>query len=476
MTNASYELVSHACIYFDFNGFKILTDPWLIGSSYYRSWWHFPKPSKTPEALQDMNLITISHEHADHFHPPSLRKFPRTIPVWIPKLFFKSMRKRLADIGFEKVVEMAHGKTYEVATGIRITNYSFRADDSIFVYEFEGQAWIHFNDCLADASLLSEIHKRHPKVHTMFKIYANAECYPYCYESEDASQLQNWDHSMIADSFLNSARMIKPQYAVPYAGFVRIFHRRANFVNPLLSQPDAILKRAVERKLGAEKIRLMFPGDRWNREKGFQLRNPSESNLENEIQEREQEIKDKMEEHYAEEAKAQPGLQKDLMLYFQKYFRKLPFILKNKLDLKIYFCPDDADFGFLIEPKLGKATVVSQAPAWDVKVLMTSFLLHKAITDLNWQGASGSYQMRIQIKKGVREREALFWMSLFLFDAGYFNFESFDWARIAGVLWARRKEFFRYFVHFMSGRFAGQHLQKKYEINVPDEEEMHANT
>src|SRR5688572_26572543 len=53
----------------------LLTDPWLIGSCYWRSWWIQNYPDeKQLEILRRVKYCYITHEHPDHYHIPSLRK------------------------------------------------------------------------------------------------------------------------------------------------------------------------------------------------------------------------------------------------------------------------------------------------------------------------------------------------------------------------------------------------------------------
>ena len=37
-----FTVIGHACLFIETSGERILVDPWLAGSCYWRSWWHFP--------------------------------------------------------------------------------------------------------------------------------------------------------------------------------------------------------------------------------------------------------------------------------------------------------------------------------------------------------------------------------------------------------------------------------------------------
>ncbi|UJR07512.1 hypothetical protein I4U23_011801 [Adineta vaga] len=84
-----------------FNDFKILLDPWFIGSqtdyfSYFSTQEH-----ATPSSIQDiqrdlgMNIdaIVISHEFTDHCHEQTLRSLSSTIPIFATSNAAKRIRR-----------------------------------------------------------------------------------------------------------------------------------------------------------------------------------------------------------------------------------------------------------------------------------------------------------------------------------------------------------------------------------------------
>lgn len=74
------ETVAHAVMTLtaDDGDLVLLTDPWLVGSCYWRSWWLENAPSDRRIAeLGRARFAYISHEHSDHFHPPSLGRLGR---------------------------------------------------------------------------------------------------------------------------------------------------------------------------------------------------------------------------------------------------------------------------------------------------------------------------------------------------------------------------------------------------------------
>src|SRR6516225_2170000 len=69
--------LGHACLALYRRGEPptLITDPWLVGSVYWRSWWlqNYPTPGEVDWLARSLHAY-ITHEHPDHFHMPSIRR------------------------------------------------------------------------------------------------------------------------------------------------------------------------------------------------------------------------------------------------------------------------------------------------------------------------------------------------------------------------------------------------------------------
>ncbi len=79
----------------------LITDPWLIGSTYWRSWWlqNYPTPEEV-EDLRQTPYAYVTHEHMDHFHPPSIRKLGTGPTFLSPALPQEQIAQFLSEKGF----------------------------------------------------------------------------------------------------------------------------------------------------------------------------------------------------------------------------------------------------------------------------------------------------------------------------------------------------------------------------------------
>src|SRR4030095_4703284 len=98
-----FQILSHAGLAITGNGVCLVCDPWLIGSTYWRSWWNYPPVSKELIASLKPDFIYLTHVHWDHFQGVSLRKFGKSIPIVIPREPRGRMRRDLDLMGFSTV-------------------------------------------------------------------------------------------------------------------------------------------------------------------------------------------------------------------------------------------------------------------------------------------------------------------------------------------------------------------------------------
>ena len=67
--------LGHACfaLYREGADPMLVTDPWLVGSVYWRSWWlqNYPSAEKV-DWLANSACVYVTHEHPDHFHMPTI--------------------------------------------------------------------------------------------------------------------------------------------------------------------------------------------------------------------------------------------------------------------------------------------------------------------------------------------------------------------------------------------------------------------
>lgn len=134
----------------------IATDPWLIGSVYWRSWWleRYPDDEEI-EAVAAAAYIYITHSHPDHFHPPSLRRLgaPLTLHPAFPNYpvpdFLRSQGM--------SALTLDPCRWYRLSDRVSVMSLPTFLDDSILVIDTPFATVVNANDSNPSPQLLSVI-------------------------------------------------------------------------------------------------------------------------------------------------------------------------------------------------------------------------------------------------------------------------------------------------------------------------------
>lgn len=106
-------LIGHATALVRYTRGRVLTDPCFARSLY--SLKRLEAPGLPPGALEGLDLVLVSHAHADHLHRASLERLDRSVTLIVPP------GCSAADgLGFARVVELEPGATFHAA-GLDVT-------------------------------------------------------------------------------------------------------------------------------------------------------------------------------------------------------------------------------------------------------------------------------------------------------------------------------------------------------------------
>ena len=148
------QLHAHACLEISYEGFTLLTDPWLDGPAFFGAWAPYP-----PHAVRGADLrpdaILITHEHSDHFHEPTLRSFDRHTPVYVPDFPNQRMPLRLRALGFTDVRPLRFGEPYSPRDGWYLTVFEPQSywNDAFCLVDVDGFRILNLNDAGVNARI-----------------------------------------------------------------------------------------------------------------------------------------------------------------------------------------------------------------------------------------------------------------------------------------------------------------------------------
>tara|TARA_B100000212_G_C27363913_1_gene529457 strand:+ start:317 stop:1744 length:1428 start_codon:yes stop_codon:yes gene_type:complete len=338
-----FTVIGHACLYVEYKNIRLLIDPWIIGSCYWRSWWNYPEVTKDLISYVNPTHIYITHLHWDHYHGPSLRKFQNCNPkILLPKHFSKRMKgDLLKDFNFSNILELDHGKKYKLRDNFQLASYQFNPViiDSALVVEVDGITLLDTNDSKTFGLSLKQIINNHPKIDFAFRSHSSAAPIPHCIRGMNVDETDR-KPSDYADDFIAFAKATKSKYTIPFASSHIYLHELSKKFNKYYSDPSFVKKQFDLKVDSYQQCQIMVSGSSWSKNNGFSIKEHDFSNLKSDISNYAIRNKEKLERQYALELKQKLN-KKAFVNYFNNFLQACSFPLKL---LKFRF-------GFLINEK-----------------------------------------------------------------------------------------------------------------------------
>ena len=275
-----FTILSHAGMLVESENKSILLDPWLIGSTYWRSWWNYPTPPNELIRNLSPDYIYMTHLHWDHFHGPSLQSlFSKSQKFIVPKFHTKRMVKDLNFLGFKNIYEIEHGEHFKISQNFSIASFQVGiiADSTCVIYD-KNVTLLNMNDCKLFGLPLKQITNQFPKIDFFFRSHSSASPIPYCfddYSSNNQKYKKIRPPNEYIEEFCLSALKVKARFAIPFASNHCFLHKETFKYNKLAVSPDLIPPRfsqlALERNSNSE-CKVMPPGSSWDFKKGFNIK------------------------------------------------------------------------------------------------------------------------------------------------------------------------------------------------------------
>jgi hypothetical protein len=136
----------------------VATDPWLIGSALWRSWWleRYPTAAER-ELVKNAEQLYVTHSHPDHFHWPTLRAMgPRSL--FLPR-FPHYMLPEFCERNGYPVRIAEPWQWYRLGKSVRIASIPIPFDDSMLIVDTPETTIVNLNDTSARRKLLQEVRR-----------------------------------------------------------------------------------------------------------------------------------------------------------------------------------------------------------------------------------------------------------------------------------------------------------------------------
>lgn len=355
-----FKVLSHACATVETSEAKLIMDPWLIGSCYWRSWWNYPPVKKEELSNLKVDAVYITHVHWDHWHGPTLKKlFPKdTLIITHEEPNGRSVRD-LKDIGFGNIKLLKHGESFKIKD-ITITPYQFGLflNDSALVIETSDSKILNANDCKIAGTALKQILNKHGQFDLALRSHSSAND-RICYSIEGNFDYKSDDELHYSKSFAYFMNAVKPKYAIPFASNHCHLHKDVYSLNPVVNDPFRLKKYLTDNDLlEFSELKILLSGDSWESQRGFQIDTENVkyfSDKEKYIQEYYSKVSDQLESFYELENKQR--ITKFVIERFKSQIESIPKFFRNKLgdfQYKMILFNDKKATHFIVNPKKAK--------------------------------------------------------------------------------------------------------------------------
>jgi UDP-MurNAc hydroxylase len=460
----NFQMISHACMLIEHAGRRLLIDPWVVGSAYWRSWWHFPPSMPFNDEMRDADWVYLTHQHFDHFHYPSLRKLRRDITVLVPRLPVPSNEQALAGLGFTHVVPVDHGRTVELAPSWKLTSYQAGwIQDSALVVECGEHTLLDLNDAKLEDAVIEQVCRRHAPFTFMLRSHSAAQAYPDCYSSPDPRDLQLRKPEDYVDDFVAAVTRFLPRYAVPFASNVCFLHPETFDKNAQAITPQDVATRYEADRIEGCEVVIMLPHDSWDEGAGFKLGGDDIfERRDAELEKMAEEVRDKIEAQQRTEA-AKELRWETFHEYMSGFLRAIPWPLRFFYRAKVaYHVEGPPEEWWVCDFKRQRVARESTRPADAASITdVAPGLLQDAMEKTIVNFIDISKRLHVELRAGATLQHFIFKELMTLYEEGLLPLRRNLSPRALRVWLRRRKEIASYVRKLLRG--GGRSLIPKVE-------------
>ena len=442
-----FTILSHAGLLVEHRGVRLVSDPWLVGSCYWRSWWNFPEPPTELIEKLDPSFIYLTHLHWDHFHGPSLQKlFDRKTTIVIPKVPTLRMVRDLQWLGFNNIVEVAHGQSLRLGDDFTLRSYQFGVGvDSGIILSGGGHHLFNCNDAKFFGAPLQQILDDFPRIDFIFRSHSSASPLPLCVENyQNLPDIESAAYDS-ADQFIRCALYVGARYAIPFASNHCFLHKETVHFNSTATTPEDVRRRyavvAAESGQKSECV-VMPPGSSWSESGGFSIVPFDFSTREQYIAGLQAKYADKLEETYRQEEETRARFE-PFKAYFDAFLQALPGFVRRRVLPAIVFQTRDpeGEHNWLVDPPSLRVAAVGDTPAGCVIIRLHPRVLNDCVQHKMFSAWGPSKRLKVVLPEPKYLSVASRWFTLLdFYELDMFPLRNNFSLRALGIRFRRWRE------------------------------------
>ena len=258
-------LVSNACLLIEWEGFNLLTDPWIEGPAIFGAWERYPPSDISVNDLPKIDAIWISHEHTDHLNPYTLQFFQKDIPIYVPDFNNRRIAQKLEKLGFSNVISVKSTQQISLTDDIHAVSFESESmwKDSIIYLQFGNFKILNVNDAGFNWKIIDII----GDVDLICSAFSyGASAYPLNWTDMDDTTKRSImvaKNSGMLKMIKQVVELCKARYFMPFANFNELRSKQHEQLVEFQIKNTPKTVKEYFRNSDAQVLDLI-PGDAWN--------------------------------------------------------------------------------------------------------------------------------------------------------------------------------------------------------------------
>jgi hypothetical protein len=228
--NYKITFLNHASFSIETNDFITLVDPWYFGRIFNNSWSLLTDTDDSKIDYSKLKYISISHEHPDHLHWPTLKyiksKTDNEITIIFPRRNNPNVMNECKKLGYS-FAYIDHYQETEIEEGFTLTTFP-DGHDSCLVYRIEDDVICNQNDAYLDTDNLFKLKQMFPNIDLWLFQFSLAGYYGNSTEPNVIKQNGTQFH---IDKFIGYQNYLQPKMSVPFASYVYFCKQYNDYIN-----------------------------------------------------------------------------------------------------------------------------------------------------------------------------------------------------------------------------------------------------
>lgn len=252
------EFVNHASVVLRTGDVHLISDPWLDGTTFHDGWSLLAGSRFAADDFRGITHIWLSHEHPDHFSPPTLRNISPAVRATIVVLYRPTKDGKVVrfcrQLGFKDVVELPLGRWFELAPRVRLLCFPYD-DDSALAIQAGSRTIVNLNDCIVNERAgLASLKRLVGDVDVLLTQFSYAR-----YVGETVAKRRRHAEEIYRQMHLQS-EVLAPRYLIPFGSYVWFCHEENHYMNDAVNRIDDVVRTLQG---GTSEPIVLYPSERW---------------------------------------------------------------------------------------------------------------------------------------------------------------------------------------------------------------------